>query len=133
MTIWSLSHGRLSDVGMQPAKERAGPDIRAITWATWHPPHRNPIGAGMHLARNRADPELKQRGAVGGPRVVAFASEQSHYSYLKAAALTGLGSNNLVSVACDGSGAMCPAGEASSASCLSGCHTHEQVWCTAQL
>ena len=67
----------------------------------------------MHLARNRADPELKRRGAVGGPRLVAFTSEQSHYSYLKAAALTGLGSDNLVSVACDEGGAMCPAGVAS--------------------
>ena len=63
-------------------------------------------GAGMHLARNRADPGFKQRGAVGGPRLVAFTSEQAHYSYLKCATLTGLGSDNLVSVACDETGAM---------------------------
>ena len=70
-------------------------------------------GAGMHLARNRADPGFKQRGAAGGPRLVAFTSEQAHYSYLKCATLTGLGSDNLVSVACDETGAMSPEGEGS--------------------
>ena len=65
--------------------------------------------AGMHLARNRADPALKQRGALGGPRLVAFTSEQAHYSYRKAVALTGLGTDNLISVACDADGAMSPA------------------------
>lgn len=64
----------------------------------------------MHLARNRADPDFKRRGAAGGPRLVAFTSEQAHYSYLKAAALTGLGSDNLISVACDQDGRMCPEG-----------------------
>lgn len=68
------------------------------------------MSAGMHVARNRADPGFKRRGAVGGPRLVAFTSQQAHYSYLKAVALTGLGSDNLVSVACDARGAMCPAG-----------------------
>ena len=67
-------------------------------------------GAGMHLARNRADPGFKQRGAWGGPRLVAFTSEQAHYSYLKCATLTGLGNDNLVSVACDETGAMSPEG-----------------------
>ena len=65
--------------------------------------------AGMHLARNRADPAFKQRGAQGGPRLVAFTSAQAHYSYRKAVALTGLGTDNLISVACDADGAMSPA------------------------
>ena len=65
--------------------------------------------AGMHLAQNRADPGSKQRGAQGGPRLVAFTSEQAHYSYRKAAALMGLGTDNLISVACDADGAMSPA------------------------
>lgn len=68
------------------------------------------INAGMHLARNRADPGFKSRGAVGGPRLVAFTSEHAHYSYLKAATMTGLGSDNLVVVPCDGNGAMLPSG-----------------------
>lgn len=62
--------------------------------------------AGMHLARNKADPEFKRRGALGGPALVAFTSEQAHYSYQKVVALTGLGTNNLISVPCDDSGAM---------------------------
>ena len=84
-----------------------------------HTPHAY-INAGMHLARNRADPDFKRRGAVGGPRLVAFTSEQAHYSYLKAVALTGLGSDNLISVACDEGGAMCAAGVFSSSDCMLG-------------
>jgi len=63
---------------------------------------------GMHLAHNTADPDLATRGAVGGPICVAFTSDQSHYSYLKSARLTGLGSNNLIAVASDSKGRMCP-------------------------
>ena len=47
------------------------------------------VSAGMHLARNHADPDYRARGAFGGPHVVAFTSEHAHYSYLKAAFLTG--------------------------------------------
>ena len=85
-----------------------------------HLPQSANMNAGMHLARNRADPGFKRRGAVGGPRLVAFTSEQAHYSYLKAVVLTGLGSDNLISVACDESGAMCPAGVFSWTDCIPG-------------
>ncbi len=44
---------------------------------------------GMHLARNHANPEYRTRGAFGGPHMVALTSEHAHYSYLKAAFLTG--------------------------------------------
>lgn len=64
---------------------------------------------GMHLARGRADPKLATRGAVGGPQLVAFTSDQAHYSYLKNARLIGLGSDNLVNVKTDGQGRMDPA------------------------
>ena len=47
------------------------------------------FAAGMHLARNRADPQYRTRGAAGGRQMVAFTSEQAHYSYLKAAFTTG--------------------------------------------
>ncbi len=50
-------------------------------WSTWF--------AGMHLARNQADPDYRTRGAFGGPHMVALTSEHAHYSYLKAAFLTG--------------------------------------------
>lgn len=62
----------------------------------------------MHLAHSKADPNYLTRGAAGGPRCVAFTSDQSHYSYLKSARLTGLGSDNLISVATDGQGRMLP-------------------------
>jgi glutamate/tyrosine decarboxylase-like PLP-dependent enzyme len=63
---------------------------------------------GMHLAHIRADPNFLKRGAVGGPRCVAFTSDQSHYSYLKSARLTGLGSDNLISIESDGQGRLQP-------------------------
>ena len=63
---------------------------------------------GMHLARHRADPEIATRGAANGPRLVAFTSDQSHYSYLKSARLTGLGSDNLIEIPSDERGRMCP-------------------------
>lgn len=62
----------------------------------------------IHLAHHRADPELAKRGAVGGPRCVAYTSDQSHYSYLKSSRLTGLGSDNLVKIATDECGRMIP-------------------------
>jgi len=62
----------------------------------------------MHLARTRAYPDAATKGNLLGPRLVAFTSEQSHYSYKKGAMLTGLGSDNLVAVACDETGAMVP-------------------------
>lgn len=52
--------------------------------------HHHLLDSGMHLARNQADPQYKQRGAQGGPCMVAFTSEHAHYSYLKAAFVTGL-------------------------------------------
>lgn len=52
--------------------------------------------AGMHLARNHADPDFRTRGAFGGPHMVAFTSEHAHYSYLKAAFLTGTAVRNWV-------------------------------------
>jgi len=62
----------------------------------------------MHLAHHRADPDLATRGASGGPRCVAFTSNQSHYSFEKAALLTGLGSANLIGVDIDERGRMIP-------------------------
>jgi glutamate/tyrosine decarboxylase-like PLP-dependent enzyme len=63
---------------------------------------------GMHLARNRAMPKLHAEGACACPPLVAFVSEEAHYSYLKTARLLGIGSNNLVSVKTDATGAMLP-------------------------
>eukprot|EP01025_Chloroclados_australasicus_P039219 TRINITY_DN4049_c0_g1_i6.p1 TRINITY_DN4049_c0_g1~~TRINITY_DN4049_c0_g1_i6.p1 ORF type:complete len:495 (+),score=24.23 TRINITY_DN4049_c0_g1_i6:29-1486(+) len=63
---------------------------------------------GMHIARNRVDPDFKTRGASGGPNVVALTSAHSHYSYKKSAILTGVGLDNLIAVKCDERGAMIP-------------------------
>jgi glutamate/tyrosine decarboxylase-like PLP-dependent enzyme len=54
---------------------------------------------GMQLARAAADPDFLTRGASGGKRLVGFVSDDSHYSYAKAARLLGIGSDNLVRVA----------------------------------
>jgi glutamate/tyrosine decarboxylase-like PLP-dependent enzyme len=63
----------------------------------------------MQLARRRADPAMLERGANGGPRLVAFTSRHAHYSVGKSARLLGVGADNVVEVECDETGAMVPA------------------------
>ena len=63
---------------------------------------------GMLLARFRVDPDVRTRGMAGGPMLVAFVSDQAHYSYQKSAMVMGLGLNNIVAVKSDIMGAMLP-------------------------
>ena len=78
------------------------------------PPHDGLIVPGgslanmysMILARDRAEPESRTKGSSG--KLVAFCSEQSHYSYRKSAMVMGLGMDNMVKVKCDERGAMIP-------------------------
>ena len=64
---------------------------------------------GMVLARHRKFPETKSAGvaAIGQP-LVAFTSEESHYSIAKGANWLGLGLDNVVKVKTDGRGRMIP-------------------------
>ena len=62
---------------------------------------------GMMLARHRACPEFKTKGAQGRT-LVAYVSDQAHYSGLKAANVLGIGTDNLIAVATDDDGRMCP-------------------------
>jgi glutamate decarboxylase len=67
--------------------------------------------AALALARVAADPAVRARGAgvePGRPRLVGFVSSHAHFSFAKAAAAMGLGTDNLVAVPCDGGGAMDP-------------------------
>ncbi len=61
----------------------------------------------MMLARERACPLSRQKG-IGDEKLIAYVSDQAHYSYLKAANVLGIGSENLISVASDAQGRMCP-------------------------
>ena len=63
---------------------------------------------GMLLARFLVDPDVRTRGMAGGPTLVAFVSDQAHYSYQKSAMLMGLGLDNIVPVKSDILGAMLP-------------------------
>tara|TARA_B100001142_G_scaffold322698_1_gene371484 strand:- start:675 stop:2717 length:2043 start_codon:yes stop_codon:yes gene_type:complete len=56
------------------------------------------------LARDKIDPEARNRGST--MELVAFCSEQSHYSYRKSAMVMGIGMDNMIKVKCDGDGAM---------------------------
>ena len=60
----------------------------------------------MHIARYKVDPNFRERGLNGGPRLVAFVSEDAHYSFLKTAILLGIGTDNLVKVPTNKNGSM---------------------------
>ncbi len=62
---------------------------------------------GMLCARHQILPEAKYKG-IGNQNLVAFVSNQAHYSYLKAANLLGIGINNLIKVETDNLGSMLP-------------------------
>ncbi|KAH8305844.1 hypothetical protein KR059_012769, partial [Drosophila kikkawai] len=53
---------------------------------------------GIVLARYKIAPEVKTSGMFGMQPLVLFTSDQSHYSFMKAANWLGLGSDNCVSV-----------------------------------
>ncbi len=61
----------------------------------------------MMMARHRAVPDLKTKGLTG-QTLVAYVSDQAHYSSLKAANILGIGTNNLIAVASDDQGRLCP-------------------------
>jgi len=106
-----LSSSEAADPMPTPSAENSLDDAVACA-----PPHDGlfvPGGSisnmyGMLLARHRADPEYVNRGAYGAPRLVAFVSDQAHYSFSKTAGVMGLGRDNVWSVESDASGAMIP-------------------------
>ncbi|XP_042893879.1 cysteine sulfinic acid decarboxylase-like [Penaeus japonicus] len=62
----------------------------------------------MLLARYKLHPEIKQSGIFSLKPLVAFASDQSHYSIKKAAVTMGLGLENVVQVKTDALGRIIP-------------------------
>ena len=66
---------------------------------------------GMMLARHKACPDFKTRGyaAVKGRRLMAYCSDQAHYSNQRAVNVLGIGTDNLTSVASDHQGRIKPA------------------------
>jgi len=63
----------------------------------------------LQLARHRVAPQLREQGAVAGPRFAVFTSSHAHYSIRKAAQLLGIGSRGVIRVAVDALGRMQPA------------------------
>lgn len=61
----------------------------------------------MMLARHKAAPNVKQQG-LGGKTLVAYVSDQAHYSSLSAVNILGIGSDNLVAVRSDEQGRLDP-------------------------
>ncbi len=62
---------------------------------------------GMMMARHHACPDIKTNG-FGHQKLIAFVSDQAHYSGQKAANVLGIGVDNLIAVASDSDGRMCP-------------------------
>lgn len=63
---------------------------------------------GMLCARQRAFPDAARSGLPAGLTPRAYVSDQAHYSFIKAAKLLGIGTDNLVAVESDGQGRMDP-------------------------
>ena len=61
----------------------------------------------MMMARHRACPDIKQQG-IQNRTLVAYVSDQAHYSYEKAANTLGIGTRNLIAVASDDEARMIP-------------------------
>ncbi|XP_045383584.1 glutamate decarboxylase 1-like [Lemur catta] len=64
---------------------------------------------GILVARYKRYPELKTKGMAALPCIVLFVSEHGHYSVKKAAAILGIGIDNVIEVKCDERGKMIPA------------------------
>ncbi len=62
---------------------------------------------GMLCARDRKLPDAANNG-LQGKELVAFISEDAHYSTITAANILGIGKNNLISISCDDEGKMIP-------------------------
>ena len=60
----------------------------------------------MAIARHQTMPTLKQEGMTHSPKLIAFVSAESHYSFAKAAYLLGLGTAQLWAVPVDRDGKM---------------------------
>jgi glutamate/tyrosine decarboxylase-like PLP-dependent enzyme len=63
---------------------------------------------GMVLARYRLFPETKTKGLSGLPTLVAFTSEEGHYSIQKSAHWLGIGTDNVIKIKTDDLGRMIP-------------------------
>jgi len=60
----------------------------------------------MAIARHQSMPQIKQTGFTHQPPLIAFVSQDAHYSFLKAAQLLGIGAQNLWKVPVDEYGQM---------------------------
>jgi glutamate/tyrosine decarboxylase-like PLP-dependent enzyme len=62
----------------------------------------------MLIARNHVLPDVKQKGFPKAHSMLAFVSEESHYSFDKAANILGIGIGNLKKIKTDAKGSMIP-------------------------
>ncbi|XP_077870441.1 glutamate decarboxylase 1 isoform X2 [Saccoglossus kowalevskii] len=62
----------------------------------------------VNAARHKLAPDCKTKGMQSVSRLVMFASEHSHYSLRGAAAVLGIGTDNVIPVRCDQRGKMMP-------------------------
>jgi len=62
----------------------------------------------MMIARNRTNPEIKNAGLRNAVNLIAFVSEEAHYSFEKSANILGIGSQNVLKIKTDTAGRMVP-------------------------
>ncbi|XP_019623555.1 PREDICTED: glutamate decarboxylase 1-like isoform X2 [Branchiostoma belcheri] len=62
----------------------------------------------VNCARYKFVPDVKKKGLREAPKLVMYISEHSHYSLKRAAAIVGIGTDNVYAVKCDERGKMIP-------------------------
>lgn len=99
----SLFFARLRELAGYPAAPH-----HPYSGATLVPGGSNGNMVALLTARNILFPKTRDSGMAGGPKLALFVSEESHYSYGKAANIVGIGLDNVVPVPCDHRGRMLP-------------------------
>lgn len=75
-------------------------------FGTFVPGGSNANLIAMLCARERAIPRSREKGLFNSSTLVAFISEEAHYSFLKAGYQIGIGLDNIIRVPCDINGRM---------------------------
>jgi len=98
--------GYVDDLGDGPLDTNSD-DLPALPPGLFCPGGSSATLYALQLARHRLRPDVRRTGATG-ERLTMFVSDAGHYSATKSAALMGIGTDSVIKVASDDTGAIIP-------------------------